>query len=87
MGSISQRALWNYFNCKKGKKICHLDYSALECIIKPILLTFISISFAVSVKYLVDGINVFPKMFTLIICAGLSCGIYFTFIVSEIKEA
>lgn len=73
-------------NVRKVKKICHLSYSVVEFIFKPMLLTFISISFAVSVKYLVDGINVFPNILTLSICAFLSCSIFILFVFNDSKK-
>ena len=60
----------------KANKICHLSYSLKDNLIKPLLTTILAICFSVSLRYLIDGINIFPNILTFILSAGLSIVVY-----------
>lgn len=56
----------------KINKICHPSYSLFDNLFKPIAITIISIGFSSSLRYLIDGIKLFPNILTFIFSAGIS---------------
>lgn len=60
----------------KINKICHPSYSLFDNLIKPIAITIIAIGFSSSLRYLIDGINIFPDIITFIFSCGVSVIIY-----------
>lgn len=67
----------------KTNKICHLQYSVTKNLIIPIFYSIISIGFSITVKYLIDDINIFPPLLTLIMCCGLSCILFLLFTIHK----
>ncbi|MDE6209477.1 MAG: oligosaccharide flippase family protein [Lachnospiraceae bacterium] len=75
-GVLASEITGTLLNLIKANKICHLSYSLKDNLIKPLLTTILAICFSVSLRYLIDGINIFPNILTFILSAGLSIVVY-----------
>lgn len=75
-GVLASEITGTLLNLFKANKICHLSYSLKDNLIKPLLTAILAICFSISLRYLIDGINVFPNVLTFILSAGLSVVVY-----------
>lgn len=60
----------------KINKLCHPSYSLFDNLLKPVAITIIALGFSSSLRYLIDGINLFPNILTFIFSLGVSVFIY-----------
>ncbi len=60
----------------KTNKLCHPSYSLFDNLLKPVAITIIALGFSSSLRYLIDGINLFPNILTFIFSLGVSVFIY-----------